>query len=68
MDKIEITPGVIASKLELKENDTVLVTIDPDIYDVNFACDYIKEFEKVFPTNNIICTFKGIDITIGDKE
>ena len=64
MDKFEIEPGFIASKLKLKKDDTVLITIDPDIYDVNFAYDYIKACKKIFPTNNIICTFKGIDIKI----
>ena len=64
MDTFEIKPGFIVSKLKLKKDDTILITIDPDIYDVNFAYDYIKAYEKIFPTNNIICTFKGIDIKI----
>ena len=32
--EFEITPGIIISKLDLKENDTILITIDLDKYDL----------------------------------
>ena len=66
-DKFEINPGIIISKLDLKENDTILVTIDLDRYDLDEAHDIFKLMVNSFPHNNIVTTFKGVDITIGDR-
>ena len=67
-DKFEINPGIIISKLDLKENDTILVTIDLDKYDLEEAHDIFKLMVNSFPYNSVVTTFKGVDITIGDKE
>lgn len=66
--EFKIEPGIIISKLNLKEDDTVLVTIDLDKYDLDEAYHISKLMFNFFPNNKVITTFKGIDITIGDKE
>lgn len=65
---VEITPGVIVSKLNLKEDDTILITIDLDKYDLEEAHDIFKLIVNSFPNNNVVTTFNGVEITIGDKE
>lgn len=60
--EVEINPGVIISKLDLKEDDTILITIDTDKWDVDEASEIYKIVAKIFPNNNIITTFKGLEI------
>ncbi len=66
--KMEINPGIIISKLDLKENDTILVTIDMDIWDVDVASEMCKIVSEIFPNNKIATTFKGIDIKVEKNE
>lgn len=67
--KMEITPGIILSKLDIKENDTILVTIDSDRYHLEEAYDIFKTINNSFPHNNVIATFKGVEIKgIKDKK
>lgn len=63
--KFEITPGIIISKLDLKENDTIIITVDMDIWDINAASEMCKMVSKIFPNNNVVTTFKGIVISAG---
>lgn len=58
----EINPGIIISKLNLKDGDTILITVDMDIWDVNVASEICKTVSEIFPNNNVVTTFKGIDI------
>ena len=67
MNNFEIEPGIIISKLDIKDGDTLIVIIDPDIWDINEAHEIYKTVVKTFPNNNIITTFKGIEI-INQKE
>jgi predicted dinucleotide-binding enzyme len=60
--EFEIQPGVIASKLNLKENDVILITIDLDRYDVDETYSIFEIIQKAFPNNKVVCTFKGISI------
>ena len=59
---IEINPGIIISKLDLKEDDTILVTIDLDKYDLNEAYDIFKIIVNSFPDNRVVTTFNGVEI------
>lgn len=67
-EEFEIEPGIILSKLDLKEDDTIVVTIDLDKYDLEEAHDIFKLIVNSFPNNNVVTTFNGVKITIGDKE
>ena len=68
MNQIDIEPGVIIKKLDIKDGDTILITIDIDKWDVDEAYEIYKMVVKVFPNNNIITTFKGIDIKVEKDE
>lgn len=65
MDKFEINPGIIISKIDLKEDDTILVTIDIDRYDVDEAYHISKLMVNSFPNNKVITTFNGVEISAG---
>lgn len=66
--EFEINPGIIISKINLKEDDTVLVTIDLDKYDLDEAYHIFKLMVNSFPNNKVITTFNGVEITNGDKK
>ena len=65
MNKLEIESGIILSKLDIKDGDTIVITVDMDIWDVNAASQMCKIISKIFPNNNVVTTFKGIDIKAG---
>ena len=62
MDKYEINPGIIASKLNIGKKDTILITIDIDKYDMEETYYIYKIINEAFPDNTVVCTFKGVDI------
>lgn len=62
MNKFKIEPGIILSKLDLKEDDTILVTIDLDKYDLTEAYDIFKIMINSFPDNKVVTTFNGVEI------
>ena len=63
--EFEIEPGIIISKLDLKDDDNIIITVDMDIWDVNAASEMCKIMSKIFPNNNVVTTFKGIEISPG---
>lgn len=64
----KINPGIIISKLDLKEDDTILVTIDLDRYDLDAAYDIFKIMVNSFPNNNVMTTFNGVEIKVEKDE
>lgn len=62
--KFEIEPGIIVSKLDVKDGDTLIITIDTDIWNVDTVEYMVDSLQKFFPNNNIIGILKGCDITI----
>lgn len=64
-EEFEMQPGIIISKLDIKDGDTIIVTIDTDIWDVDEAYEVHKIVSKTLPNNNIVTTFKGIEISAG---
>lgn len=62
MNKFEIEPDIIISKLDIKDGDTILMIIDTDKWDVTRAAEMLHTYEEIFPNNNIVITFKGIEI------
>ena len=61
--EFEIEPGIIISKLDVKDGDNIIVTIDMDIWDLDAASEMCKIMSKMFPNNNVVTTFKGIEIS-----
>lgn len=69
MNGFEIEPGIIISKLNIKENDPILVTIDTDKWDLDDGYEIFKIMTESFPHNTIVTTFKGIEIEkLKEKE
>lgn len=62
----EIEPGIITSKLDLKDGDTIIITIDDDIYDFESTYEEWKIVSKEFPNNKILVVRKGIEINAAD--
>jgi hypothetical protein len=63
--EFEIKPGVIISKLDIKDGDNIIVTIDPDIWDVDAASEICRIVSETFPNNNVMVTFKGVELKKG---
>lgn len=51
-------------KLTLRQNDTLVLEFDQDIWDLNEAEQMIKGISKIYPKNNIMVLFKGIRIGV----
>lgn len=66
--EFEIDPGIIISKLDIKDSDTIIVTIDTDKWDLDEAYHISKLMFNFFPNNKVITTFNGVEITNGDKK
>lgn len=64
--KYEIAPGLIASKLDLKDGDTIIITIDEDIYDFESVYEVYKIVNREFPNNKVLVVRKGIEINTAD--
>ena len=63
MNIFKIEPGIIISKLDIKDGDTLIITVDADIWDIDAASEMCKVASKIFPNNNIVTIFKGIEIS-----
>lgn len=48
--------------LTLEPEDTLVVQFNQDIFDVDEINQFCNLLKEIFPTNGILCTFKGIDI------
>jgi hypothetical protein len=62
MNKFEIEPGVIISKLDIKDCDTIIVTIDTDKWDLNHATEMLYAYKDIFPNNKVVGELKGMEI------
>lgn len=62
----EIEPGIITSKLDLKDGDTIIITIDDNIYDFESTYEEWKIVSKKFPNNKVLVVCKGIEINAAD--
>ena len=58
----EIEPGIIMSKLDLKDGDTIIITVDEDIYDFDTAYEVHNMVTREFPNNKVLTIPKGIEI------
>ena len=67
-DKFEIDPGIIISKLDIKEGDTIIVTIDTDKWDLHHATEMLYAYKDIFPNNKVVGALKGMEISKLEKE
>lgn len=49
-------------ELSLNRNDTLVVQVDQDIFDFEEAQKLLKNIQNIFPNNEILLTFKGLEI------
>ena len=52
------------STLNIKEGDTIILTIDLDEVDLDFASSYMEGLGRFFPKNTIVLETKGIDMEV----
>ena len=51
-------------ELTLRQNDTLVLEFDQDIWDLDKAEQIIKVISKIYPKNKIIVLFEGIKIGV----
>lgn len=64
-NKIDLgeVPGIILSQLTLKDGDTIVLTVDMDIWDLDAAIDVYKALVNTFPNQSVVVTFKGFELS-----
>ncbi len=65
---VEIDTGVIVSKLNVKDDDTIIITIDLDIFDLNDGVVYLNMLKDIFPNNVILISFKGMEFEVRKED
>lgn len=68
MNKFEIEPDVIISKLDIKDGDVITVTIDTDKWDLIQATEMLYAYKEIFPNNKVVGELKGMEISKSEKE
>ena len=64
----EILKGIDLKSLLIRPEDTVFVTVDPEIWDAEMAQELYNTITKALPpTNAVIVTLKGMDINLQEK-
>ena len=64
----EVNDGVIISKLDIKDDDTIIVTIDTDKWDLMRATEMLYAYKDIFPNNKVVGALKGMEISKLEKE
>ena len=65
MNKFEIEPDVIISKLDIKDGDVITVTIDTDKCYFTRTTEMLYAYKEIFPNNKIVGVLKGMEISAG---
>jgi len=60
----KLIPSLDACNTDLNNGDTLVITVDPDIWDIDTAQEFLKLFQSVFPKNKIMIVFKRIEIGV----
>lgn len=59
------TPILFAiPELTLRQNDTLVLEFDQDMWDLNEAEQMMKGVSKIYPKNKIMVLFKGMKIGV----
>ena len=48
----------------LRKGDVIVIKIDQDIWDISDAQKIVESIADTFVDNDILCMFKGVDISI----
>lgn len=60
--------GYYFSNLNLKENDIVIMTIDPDIINTGMMTEELERMTNIFKPHPVIAVIKGIELSKVDKD
>ena len=60
----KLIPSLDTCNIDLNDGDTLVLTVDPDIWDIDTAQEFFKLFQSVFPRNKIMIVYKGIEIGV----
>ena len=60
--------GYYLSKLDLKDNDVVIITVDTDEADVELYEDFFQRIGDAVKPHPVIALFKGLKISKATKE
>lgn len=63
-NKREIEYGV----LTLRPNDTLIVKINQDFFDINEAQQILRNIKQCFLKNDVLCIFNGIELEVIHRE
>jgi hypothetical protein len=56
------------SNLNLKDDDVIIMTVDPDQIEINTVAEDFERIENMFKPHKVIAVLKGITILKEDKK
>ena len=62
IQRINLKDDIRPYHLTISENDTIIIEIDQDRFDIAEAQQIIEMWKREYPKNKIMLTFKGIEI------
>lgn len=68
IEKIELLELPESISLSVTKGDTIVLKFDQDKFDLDFAQEYTNIVGKLFPKNNILAIFNGIEIGVIHNE
>ena len=62
VQRINLRDNIHPYHLIISENDTIIIEIDQDRFDIAEAQQIIEMWKREYPKNKIMLTFKGIEV------
>ncbi|MCI7206629.1 MAG: hypothetical protein MSA15_11670 [Clostridium sp.] len=62
VQRINLRDDIRPYHLTISKNDTIIIEIDQDRFDIAEAQQIIEMWKREYPKNKIMLTFKGIEV------
>ena len=62
VQRINLRDDIRPYHLTISKNDTIIIEIDHDRFDIAEAQQIIEMWKREYPKNKIMLTFKGIEV------
>ena len=62
VQRINLRDDIRPYHLTISKNDTIIIEIDQDLFDIAEAQQIIEMWKREYPKNKIMLTFKGIEV------
>lgn len=62
VQRINLRDDIRPYHLTISENDTIIIEINQDRFDIAEAQQIIEMWKREYPKNKIMLTFKGIEV------